>query len=42
MKNITDKTISNSPCIKIERVNRSFGKKQVLFDINLDIPYAQI
>jgi len=42
MQNITDKTIANSACIKIEHVNKSFGKKQVLFDICLDIPYSQI
>ena len=42
MQNTADKTISNSPCIKIEQVNRSFGKKQVLFDISLEVPYAQI
>lgn len=42
MHNITDKTISNSACINIEHVNKSFGKKQVLFDICLDIPYSQI
>ena len=42
MQNITDKTIPNSPCIKIEHVNKSFGKKQVLFDISLDVPYSQI
>lgn len=33
---------SNFPCIKIEHVNKSFGKKQVLSDICLDIPYSQI
>ena len=42
MQNTTDKTISNSTCIKIEHVNKSFGKKQVLFDISLDVPYSQI
>lgn len=31
-----------SPCIEIANVNRVFGKKQVLFDISLTIPYAQI
>lgn len=29
-------------CIRIEHVDRLFGKKQVLFDIHLTIPYAQI
>jgi ABC-2 type transport system ATP-binding protein len=42
MQNITDKILPNSTCIKIEHVNKSFGKKQVLFDISLDVPYAQI
>jgi ABC-2 type transport system ATP-binding protein len=42
MKNITDRTIQNSSCIKIEHVNKSFGKKHVLFDICLDISYSQI
>lgn len=42
MQNISDPTTTNSPCIRIEHVNRVFGKKQVLFDINLNIPYAQI
>jgi ABC-2 type transport system ATP-binding protein len=42
MENSINKLIPNSACIKIEHVNRSFGKKQVLFDISLDIPYAQI
>ncbi|AQR97517.1 ABC transporter ATP-binding protein [Clostridium saccharoperbutylacetonicum] len=36
-------SIMSSPiCIKIEHVNKSFGKKQVLFDISIDIPYSQI
>ncbi|MBU8878509.1 ABC transporter ATP-binding protein [Bacillus sp. FJAT-29790] len=34
--------MSTSPCIRIEHVDRYFGKKQVLFDISLDIPYSQI
>jgi ABC-2 type transport system ATP-binding protein len=42
MQNITDNSILDSICIKIEHVNKSFGKKQVLFDINLDVPYSQI
>ena len=42
MQNITDKITKNSPCIKIEHVNKSFGKKQVLFDITLNVPYSQI
>lgn len=33
---------SNSSCIKIEHVNKSFGKKQILFDINLEISYSEI
>ncbi|WP_017754788.1 ABC transporter ATP-binding protein [Calidifontibacillus oryziterrae] len=35
-------TSTTSPCIRIDHVDRSFGKKQVLFDICLDIPYSQI
>lgn len=42
MQNISDKTTNNSPCIKIEHVNKFFGKKQVLFDINLNVPYSEI
>jgi len=42
MENTANKATLNSTCIKIEHVNRSFGKKQVLFDINLEIPYSQI
>lgn len=32
----------NSVCIKVEHVDRFFGKKQVLFDISIEVPYAQI
>lgn len=32
----------NSPCIRVEHVDRAFGKKQVLFDIDFQVPYAQI
>lgn len=42
MERSQNNSTSNSVCIKIEHVNKSFGKKQVLFDINLDIPYFQI
>jgi len=42
MQNVVDKIIPISDCIKIEHVNKFFGKKQVLFDINLDVPYSQI
>lgn len=42
MENSPDKAVLNSNCIRIEQVNRIFGKKQVLFDISLDIPYSQI
>ena len=42
MLNITNKTITTSTCVKIDHVNRFFGKKQVLFDISLDITYSQI
>lgn len=33
---------NNSSCIRVEAVNKSFGKKQVLFDINLNVNYSQI
>ena len=42
MQNMTDKITKNSPCIKIENVNKSFGKKQVLFDISLNVHYSEI
>lgn len=34
--------INNSPCIRVEHIDRFFGKKQVLFDISLTVPYSQI
>lgn len=42
MENNIDKTNLHSPCIKIENVNKSFGKKQVLFDISLEVPSSNI
>ena len=42
MQEETNSTISTPICIKIEHVNKFFGKKQVLFDISLNIPYSQI
>ncbi|MDU1005651.1 ABC transporter ATP-binding protein [Clostridium butyricum] len=42
MKDTIDNTLQNSPCIRIEHVSRFFGKKQVLFDISLNVPYSQI
>ncbi|NSL53102.1 ABC transporter ATP-binding protein [Bacillus sp. P2(2020)] len=33
---------NTSPCIRIEHVNKIFGKKQVLYDITLDIPSSKI
>ncbi len=32
----------NPHCIVVSNVNKSFGKKQVLYDINLEIPYGHI
>jgi len=29
-------------CVKIRNIDKSFGKKQVLFNVNLDIPYSEI
>lgn len=31
-----------NPCVSIKSVSKSFGQHQVLFDINLDIPYSRI
>lgn len=42
MKESKISTKSSPICIKIENVNKSFGKKQVLFDISIAIPYSQI
>jgi len=42
MQNKIDKTSQSPACINIKNVNKSFGKKQVLFDINLIIPHFQI
>lgn len=42
MTQTIDKTEPNSPCIRIEHVNRFFGKKQALYDISLHVPYSQI
>lgn len=39
-KSCEEETVS--PCIRIDHVNKKFGKKQVLFDISLDIPSSQI
>lgn len=32
----------DSSCVRVETVNKYFGKKQVLFDINLNVNYSQI
>jgi len=42
MQNMINKITKNSPCIKIEHVNKSFNKKQVLFDISLNVAYSEI
>lgn len=42
MENAVNKTAISSPCIRVEHVDRLFGKKQVLFDINLEVPYSHI
>jgi ABC-2 type transport system ATP-binding protein len=42
MTNTTDEESKKIPCIRIEHVNKCFGKKQVLYDISLNVPYAQI
>lgn len=42
MKYTGDTNTPNSPCIRVEHVNRFFGKKQVLFDISINVPSSQI
>jgi len=42
MENLIDNTIQISPCIRIQHVDKFFGKKQVIFDISLEVPYSQI
>lgn len=42
MQKIVEETATQSTCIRIAHVDRCFGKKQVLFDISLDIPFSQI
>lgn len=42
MKNVLNDTNTKAPCIRVEHVNKSFGDKQVLFDINLNVPYSKI
>lgn len=42
MDNPANVCTPNSSCIKIEHVNKSFGKKQILFDLNLEINYSEI
>lgn len=42
MDNYVDKTKNSPDCIIINNVNKYFGKKQVLFDINLNVPNHQI
>lgn len=32
----------NSDCIRLEHVSKQFGKKQVLSDLNLKVPYSKI
>lgn len=34
--------IEDKPCIQVEHVNKSFGDKQVLYDISLNVPYSKI
>lgn len=38
----TNENIKSSPCISITHVNKSFARKQVLFDISLTVNYSQI
>ena len=42
MQKIQDEMDTQSTCIRMNHVDRCFGKKQVLFDISFEIPYAQI
>ena len=42
MQEVIAKDAESPLCISVEHVNRFFGKKQVLFDIRLGVPYSQI
>ncbi len=42
MEKHIDKTNPSPACISIKNVNKAFGNKQVLFDINLTVPHHQI
>ena len=42
MQSAVDKTKQYPTCIDIKNVSKSFGRKQVLFDINLTVPQYQI
>lgn len=33
---------TDTPCIRVENINKCFGDKQVLYNINLEVPYSQI
>ncbi|MCC3379987.1 ABC transporter ATP-binding protein [Paenibacillus farraposensis] len=42
MEPLTLEALPQTCCVCIKHVDRLFGKKQVLFNINLNIPYSQI
>jgi ABC-2 type transport system ATP-binding protein len=42
MENAIGRPTTNPLCFKVEHVDRIFGEKQVLFDISVSLPYAQI
>ncbi|MGQ3479546.1 ABC transporter ATP-binding protein [Paenibacillus sp. TY11] len=42
MEQLTLEASPQASCVRINHVDRFFSKKQVLFNINLDIPYSQI
>ncbi|HCC08230.1 MAG TPA: ABC transporter ATP-binding protein [Clostridiales bacterium] len=42
MQDVNSKTITSPPCISARSIDKFFGKKQVLFDISLEVPYSQI
>ncbi len=42
LQGLSETAPTGESCISAIHVDKSFGKKQVLFDINIDVPYAQI
>jgi ABC-2 type transport system ATP-binding protein len=42
MTNMNAEIPGQTPCIRVEHVDKYFGKKQVLQDISIQVPYGQI